>query len=414
MVNNPSTGLRFVGKSHGTLTKADSSSLVNRGLADVVLFENAEKLFETAQRFFAQGDLKASFDYLLRATAKNPLLSEAQFWLGWAYYLGWRNEGPSGDPDSASDAFLAGAQLGHAPSQNNLGVLLEEVGVWNNADEWEQPRLAEAEHWFRQAAEQGLAIAQYNLGRLYEDSAFRERMDQNPAALQDNSKAEPWYRKAAEQGFIEAQYALGRLLADAAWETVRMSKSPKQLRATEEARKPLYLEAAKWFHMAALQKHSEAQCELGRILEKGYVCMIKGKLEQMPSKFFPDNLPMSRFREANRWYRLAAEQGNRSAQHALAVNLAIGWGAKKNTAEAIHWFHEALRRGYGMTTGTIMRFAETPEFEAQYPNLRSYEEKYTAIKAIHAGALESLELEGTENSRKERICTRMCGLPRAG
>jgi uncharacterized protein len=54
--------------------------------------------------------------------------------------------------------------------------------------------------WYRKAAEQGNAIAQYNLGDMY-------RVGEGVSA--DNSAAAIWYRKAAEQGYARAQNNLG-------------------------------------------------------------------------------------------------------------------------------------------------------------------------------------------------------------
>ena len=51
-----------------------------------------------------------------------------------------------------------------------------------------------------QAAEQGYAKAQFNLGLMY---------DSGRGVRQDYTKAVQWYRKAAEQGLADAQYNLG-------------------------------------------------------------------------------------------------------------------------------------------------------------------------------------------------------------
>ena len=51
-----------------------------------------------------------------------------------------------------------------------------------------------------QAAEQGFAAAQYNLGLMYANGQ---------GVHQDDAQAVQWYRKAAEQGYAQAQYNLG-------------------------------------------------------------------------------------------------------------------------------------------------------------------------------------------------------------
>lgn len=54
--------------------------------------------------------------------------------------------------------------------------------------------------WYRKAAEQGDAQAQYVLGLMYFDGR---------GVVQDDQQAQAWYRKAAEQGYASAQVNLG-------------------------------------------------------------------------------------------------------------------------------------------------------------------------------------------------------------
>ena len=59
---------------------------------------------------------------------------------------------------------------------------------------------AEAVRWYRLAAEQGDASAQYSLGVMY---------DFGRGVLEDDAEAVRWYRLAAEQGDADAQNRLG-------------------------------------------------------------------------------------------------------------------------------------------------------------------------------------------------------------
>ena len=61
---------------------------------------------------------------------------------------------------------------------------------------------AEAIRWYRKAAEQGSADAQYSLGSVYYIGQQVKR---------DYAEASHWYRKAAEQGDPDAQSKLGTL-----------------------------------------------------------------------------------------------------------------------------------------------------------------------------------------------------------
>ena len=56
--------------------------------------------------------------------------------------------------------------------------------------------------WYRLAAEQGLAGAQFNLGLKY---------DNGEGVIQDDQTAVKWYRLAAEQGLASAQINLGMM-----------------------------------------------------------------------------------------------------------------------------------------------------------------------------------------------------------
>ena len=58
----------------------------------------------------------------------------------------------------------------------------------------------EAVKWYRKAAEQNLAEAQYNLGVCYYNGE---------GVAKDEVEAVKWFRKAAEQNYARAQYNLG-------------------------------------------------------------------------------------------------------------------------------------------------------------------------------------------------------------
>ena len=92
--------------------------------------------------------------------------------------------------DIAAVRFVA--EKGDAEAQCLLGELYAGEGV--TKDE------VEAAKWYRKAAEQGLALAQNNLGVMY---------DHGLGVPMDEAEAVKWYRKAAEQGDPKAQTNLG-------------------------------------------------------------------------------------------------------------------------------------------------------------------------------------------------------------
>ena len=85
------------------------------------------------------------------------------------------------------------AEQGYALAQNNLGVMYEKgQGVSQN--------YKTAVKWYTLAAEQGYAFAQSNLGQIY---------DKGEGVSQNYKTAVKWYTLAAEQGYALAQFNLG-------------------------------------------------------------------------------------------------------------------------------------------------------------------------------------------------------------
>ena len=64
---------------------------------------------------------------------------------------------------------------------------------------------AEAAKWFRKAADQEDAAAQYYLALMYR---------QGRGVTMDYAEAAKWYRKAADQGYPDAQHELWLMYAD--------------------------------------------------------------------------------------------------------------------------------------------------------------------------------------------------------
>jgi uncharacterized protein len=91
------------------------------------------------------------------------------------------------------DETKAAAEQGDAVAQYNLGVMYEKgEGVPEND--------AEAVKWYRKAADQGNADAQLILGYMYE---------KGKGVPENDAEAVKWYRKAAEQGSELGQTKLG-------------------------------------------------------------------------------------------------------------------------------------------------------------------------------------------------------------
>ena len=133
--------------------------------------------------------------------------AEAQFRLGVMYFNG---HGVALDIAEALKWLWKAADQGHARAQDVSGLLvggLNFAGAQHNlaflyarGGQGLAQDYAEAAKWYRLAAEQGHAKAQFKLGVMY---------DNGQGVTQDDAEALQWYRKAAEQGYAKAQYNLG-------------------------------------------------------------------------------------------------------------------------------------------------------------------------------------------------------------
>lgn len=164
---------------------------------------------------------------------------------------------------------------------------------------YEKEDYEQAVEYYRLAAEQGHARAQYNLGICY---------DNGHGVKQDYNEAVKWYRKAAEQGHAEAQNGLGACYEDG------------QGVAQD------YQEAVKWYRKAAEQGNAFAQYNLGCCYDNGH-----GVTQD--------------YEEAVKWYRKAAEQGNANAQTNLGTCYLNGSGVEEDEEEAVVWFRKAAEQG---------------------------------------------------------------------
>ena len=122
-------------------------------------------------------------------------------------------------------------------------------------------------------ADQGDAVAQYNLGFSY---AY------GTGVPQDDALALAWYRKSAEQGLAAAQHHLGVMYANG-------EGTPQD-----------FTEAITWLRRAAAQHYSTARYHLGVMYSNG------------------DGVPNDEA-EAVAWFRVAANEGDVPAQYMLGM-----------------------------------------------------------------------------------------------
>ena len=116
-------------------------------------------------------------------------------------------------------------------------------------------------------AEQGDALAQYQVGLMYRKGR---------GVPQDDAQARKWYAKAAAQGLAKAQFSLGTLYFNG-------EGGPKD-----------YQQALHWFRLGANQKDALCQTKLGIMYDDG------------------EGVPRDKV-QAYMWISLAATNGDKSA-----------------------------------------------------------------------------------------------------
>ena len=197
----------------------------------------------------------------------------------------------------------------------------------------------QAVEWYRRAAEQGHAIAQYDLSWMYQHGR---------GVSQNSSEAAQWCRRAAEQGYADAQNTLG-------WRYQYVRGVGAQN----------YDEAIRWYRRAAEQGHADAQANFRVLSARGGaptlrrvqintddVQAVRLDYRSTPTEEinFDGRHTISRgFGRHNvrtfLHYQRAAQQGDTTAMNNIGMMYASGRGVDQDYDEAINWFRQASRQG---------------------------------------------------------------------
>lgn len=239
---------------------------------------------------------------------------------------------------------------GNAEAQHDLAALYTagQEGVVQNFER--------AAFWFRQASEQKIPNAQYNLGVLYHQGLGRAR---------DLSLALYWYREAAKLGHAEAQYNLGI----AHIEGIGTEYNPKL--------------AAAFFERAANNGIMEAAYNLGLIYDNGLIGQTK-----------PD--------EALLWYKIAADQGSKEAKAAmeqLAKSLQIDMNDINNLVDRMQIINESVkgRRAGPDSNQKNVRANNSSTFVADNALVTQIQE-YLMLTGAYAGPSDGVNGTATQDS----------------
>lgn len=277
------------------------------------------------------------------AKIKNAVASEKQ-----AGPLNARIQPDSSLPKAVKD-IEAQAFQDNAEAQHDLAAIYTagHGGVDQNFEK--------AGFWFREASDNGIANARYNLGVLHHQGLGKER---------DLGRALYWYREAAKLDHAEAQYNLGI----AHIEGIGTNYDPRL--------------AAAFFERAANNGIMEAAYNLGLIYENGLLGEAK-----------PD--------EALLWYKIAADQGSpdaKSAMGQLAKNLQIGMDDVDKLVERMQQINQSVkgrRAGPAKTTG-----AKTSAVNSEQAVTAQIQE-YLTLTGAYVGPADGINGPQTEQAIRE-------------
>ena len=266
--------------------------------------------------------------FQIAAEAGNDLAGDE---LGNAYLYGL---GTEVNYETAYKYVLSGANQGIPRSAYNLGVM------YKNGFHVSQSK-ADAEKWFRSAAEAGSRDAQYELAKIY-------------GARREYDLAFQYYEKAAQQGLAEAQNMCGRYYEEG-WSTgIRKNNA----------------QAVGYYTLAADQGYAPGLWNLG-------LCYYEG------SGLIKD------YSKAFRYFMQAAGKDYKLACNKVGFMYKIGQGVEKNLDEAVRWYTKAASSPHNMaraqlSLGELYASEELSDFEnavVWYKKAQANSDKEVTVKA---------------------------------
>jgi len=310
----------------------DENDVVEKKKEAILLYRLAAEQANTAAQFKLANILLNDKNIeeakkWLRIAAEHGNL-DAQFNLGDMYYKG---EIFAKDDYLAEFWYKVAVDNGHVEAKFKLG------DFYNSVESKER-----ALQMYRDAAQYEHADAQFKLGEMY-DNGEVEKIERKffldsifynykKTIAEHKLKAEQLYKLAAKQGHIEAQKKIDVVNFNKELELANKGDVAAQnnlgimfLNGTGVAKD--YKEAEKFFRLAVEQGHPDAQYNLGIMLLNGIVSE-------------------KNYKEAEKFFRLAVEKGHPDAQYNLGIMYENGLGVTNDYKEAERLYRLATKQGH--------------------------------------------------------------------
>lgn len=205
-------------------------------------------------------------------------------------------------PGKALNFFLQAAELGLAEAQFNVAVLLSEKNsiTYNKL---------EAKNWYNLAARQNFSPAQFNLALFLEKSDSQE----------DRHAAIKWFKQSADAGYAPSQINLGVLYATG-------TIIEENINA-----------AINWFLKAKNTNFTQVLFNLGVAYEK------LADENDNSNIYNVDHIEQKQFIQpiyqshSFKWYKRAAKKGHVESILSVGAMYSSGFGTEKNLQDAFVW-----------------------------------------------------------------------------
>lgn len=197
-------------------------------------------------------------------------------------------------------------------------------------------------HWFRKAAEQGNAAAQYNVGYMHQ---------YGEGVPQDFKLAVEWYQKAAQQGYSRAQNNLGVMYAKGFGVPQDYRHAGDWIRKAAEGGNEIaqntlafmyetglsvpqdFKLSVTWYRAAVERAGSDTDTQFNAGWRDGQVHNDPPQVLEGLDKLGVDEL------------RKAAEKNNAGAQTLLGIKYMRGDGVQVDNQKAAYWYRRAASQG---------------------------------------------------------------------
>ena len=256
--------------------------------------------------------------------------SYAQYKLGNMYEKGF---GVEQDYSKSRMWYRKSADQGSSLSQYKLGNMYEKgFGV--------EQDYSKARMWYRKSADQGYSLSQYSLGNMYEKGLGVE---------QDYSKARMWYRKSADQGYSLPQKRLNYMNEQEQFISSNDKEStPITELEIEKSGKEEGIGTAESKPLTTFPSVYGGDCFEDKDVDD---CLMKSELGDSDAQFNLGNMyyrgqgVSKDYKEALKWYRKGADQGNVRAIKRVGDVYYKGKGVIKDNKEAVKWYTKAAEQG---------------------------------------------------------------------